>query len=74
MRVGIPTYAWYQSVFLIRVKEVYEEAGTAFANKLRNLDWREDSPDHHLGELERLVPGFLSWACHYKLLPVEERG
>ena len=68
VRVGIRNYAWYQSVFLLRVREVYELEGIDFLGRMKNRNWESTSGIHHLDEMQEMVPGFTNWAKSYRLL------
>lgn len=62
VRVGVEDYAWYQMVFLERVKEVYDRKGNDFAELYRKHSWPAQSGNHYLDKMEEIVPGFLDWA------------
>ena len=66
-KVGVGNYAWYQVVFLYRVREIYEQQGKQFLEALKNHNWTSSS-SHHLLEMEQLSPGFQEWADRYYLL------
>lgn len=67
-RVGVENYAWYQAVFLLRVREVHELEGTAFLRKMKTRRWNSPRGNHHLGEMEEMAPGFTTWARRYGLV------
>lgn len=63
VRVGVENYAWYQMVFLERVKEVYDNEGNAFVELYKQAAWPSQSDDYYLNEMEKITPGFLEWAA-----------
>lgn len=67
VRVGVENYAWYQAVFMVRVKEVYQQQGKAFLEKLKKHQWTSDSPSEYLNEMEHISSGFTGWAQKYRL-------
>ncbi|MFW5644481.1 MAG: hypothetical protein ACOCZL_01080, partial [Bacteroidota bacterium] len=68
VRVGVEDYAWYQMVFLQRVKEVYDRKGNEFTIQYKSHSWPTESENHYLGEMKEIVPGFLDWASNMGLL------
>jgi hypothetical protein len=62
VRVGVANYAWYQMVFLQRVRDVYEEHGLAFVERYRKASFPAKSAIHYLGQLDAMAPGFTAWA------------
>ena len=68
VRVGIRNYAWYQSVFLLRVREVYELEGIDFLGKMKNRNWSSTAGIYFLDDMEEMVPGFATWARTYRLV------
>lgn len=67
VRVGVENYAWYQVVFLIRVKELYESQGITFLNELKYHQWNSATSSHYLNEMENMGSGFNSWAKKFQL-------
>lgn len=67
-RVGIRNYAWYQAVFLLRVRKVHDLEGTDFLWKMKTRRWNSPTGSHHLGEMEEMAPGFTTWARRYRLV------
>lgn len=70
VRVGVENYAWYQMVFLLRVAEVFRMGGGKFLWTLRDHNWKTETVDFHLSEMEHLMPGFLDWAGHFRMLEI----
>ena len=66
-RVGVENYAWYQVVFLLRVKELYEIQGITFLNNLKYYQWSSDSSSHYLNEMDDMASGFHAWAKKFRL-------
>lgn len=62
VRVGVGPYAWYQMVFLQRVRDVYGEHGLAFVERYRSTSFPEKSDSHYLKQLDAMAPGFEAWA------------
>ncbi len=62
VRVGVENYAWYQMVFLERVKEVYDRKGNNFVELYRRHSWPAQSGNLYLGEMEGICVGFFEWA------------
>jgi hypothetical protein len=62
VRVGVENYAWYQVVFLLRVREVYMEQGIGFLEKLKGHQWPSASESEYLNDMESISPGFITWA------------
>lgn len=67
VRVGIENYAWYQVVFLMRVKELYENKRKRFLEDLKNHEWSSTSSSEYIHEMEEIGSGFNSWAERFKL-------
>ena len=67
VRVGVENYAWYQVVFLLRVKDLYEEQGITFLKNLKKHKWISASSSHYLNEMEDISSGFKSWADKFYL-------
>lgn len=67
VRVGIENYAWYQVVFLMRVKELYANRGKLFIEDLKNHEWNSTSNSEYIHEMEEIGSGFNSWAERYHL-------
>ncbi|MCF8231425.1 MAG: hypothetical protein K9J27_04480 [Bacteroidales bacterium] len=67
VRVGIKNYAWYQAVFMARVKEVYQQQGKEFLEKLKKHQWTSGSSSGYLNEMENISSGFTDWAQKYRL-------
>lgn len=67
VRVGVENYAWYQVVFLLRVKELYEIQGITFLNNLKYYQWSSESSSHYLNEMDDMASGFNSWAKKFQL-------
>ncbi len=65
--VGVENYAWYQVVFLLRVKELYKEQGINFLNNLKNHQWGSTSKYHYLNEMEEIGSGFKAWTQKFQL-------
>jgi hypothetical protein len=66
--VGIESYAWYQSVFLLRTKEVQNSLGSEFVRRLLGTSLSEADNNFSLEKLEGVDPGFMDWAYKYKLI------
>lgn len=58
-----PNYHWYQTTFIKRASEVYNEAGLNFIRKVKEkISWdKEYTTDELLLGLEKISPGFLEW-------------
>jgi hypothetical protein len=67
-RTGIANYAWYQSVFLLGVKDVYELQGKYFLDRLRSQNWSDSQGPLHQAEMEAIYPGFAEWAAYWRLV------
>ncbi|WP_237856183.1 hypothetical protein [Rhodohalobacter sulfatireducens] len=67
VRVGIENYAWYQVVFLMRVKELYESKGKTFIEDFKNHTWSSTSSSEYIHEMEEIGSGFNSWAQRFHL-------
>jgi len=57
-------YHWYQTTFIKRVIDVYNEKGINFIREVREkISWdKKRTTEELLAELEAIVPGFLKWA------------
>ena len=66
--VGIGNYAWYQAVFLLRVRDVHDLEGTGFPGMMKDRSWNSTSVFHHVDDMEEMVPGFTTWAKSYLLV------
>lgn len=57
-------YHWYQTTFIKRVIDVYNEKGINFIREVREkISWDKNrTTEELLAELEAIVPGFLKWA------------
>lgn len=64
--VGVENYAWYQVVFLLRVKELYKDQGINFLTNLKNHQWSTTSRYHYLNEMEEIGSGFKTWAQKFQ--------
>ncbi len=67
-RVGIENYAWYQSVFEMRVAEVYDDMGKYFIEILKKIHWNRSKKEYQLDVLEKVNKGFFTWAGKYELI------
>jgi len=67
VKVGVENYAWYQAVFMARVKEVYQQQGKEFLEKLKKHQWSSGSSSEYLNEMENISSGFTTWAQKYRL-------
>jgi len=63
-----PNYHWYQTTFIKRASDVYDEAGLNFIREVKEkIFWdKERTTDELLLELEKIVPGFLKWEAQLK--------
>lgn len=68
VQVGVENYAWYQMVFLLRVREVYNQQGKDFLKILKNHTWSDNSSNQYLNDMENLSPGFEAWEIKQGLL------
>ena len=66
--VGVGNYAWYQAVFLLRVRDVHDLEGTGFPGMMKDRTWNSTSVFHHVDDMEEMVPGFTTWAERYRLV------
>jgi len=58
-----PNYHWYQTTFIKRVIDVYNESGLNFIREVKEkISWdKERTTEELLLELEGINPGFLKW-------------
>lgn len=68
VKVGVENYAWYQVVFLLRVKEVIEEADAKFVNHLLEAELKGENENLGLDRMEKVHPGFYRWAENNTLI------
>jgi len=61
-------YHWYQTTFIKKVIDVYNERGLNFIREVKEkISWdKERTTDEMLLELEEIAPGFLKWAALLK--------
>ena len=61
-------YHWYQTTFIKKVIDVYNERGLNFIREVKEkISWdKERTTDEMLLELEEIAPGFLKWAAQLK--------
>ena len=59
-----PNFHWYQTTFLKRVFDVYNEKSLSFIRDVREkISWdKERTTEDLLAELEAIAPGFFVWA------------
>jgi len=62
VQVGVENYAWYQMVFLLRVREVYNQNGKKFLKIMKNHNWSDNTSNQYLDDMENLNSGFEIWA------------
>ena len=63
-----PNYHWYQTTFIKRAIDVYNESGLNFIREVKEkIFWdKERTTEELLIELEEITPGFLKWEAQLR--------
>ncbi|MCG9971941.1 hypothetical protein [Christiangramia crocea] len=68
--VGVPDYAWYQSMFESRANDLFDKRGENFLRLLKNeFPAGKESLDNNeelVMRLEKIEPGFVEWSQKFK--------
>lgn len=63
-----PNFHWYQTTFIKRVIDIYNESGLNFIREVKEkISWdKEQTTEELLIELEEITPGFLKWEAQLR--------